>query len=588
LPVGFARSAAGEYAGNIFWVVAFSLITSWFVAVVFTPYLGVKLLPNIRPVPGGHHAIYATKNYERLRRIVRACVDHKWIVAGVTVVLFAAAFVGMAAVEKQFFPNSDRTELTIEVNLPTGTAFQVTEATVRRIEEAVRAEPEARTITSYVGQGLPRFMLSLDPELPDPAYAAIVVQTANDAARDTLKSKLRTMVDDGRFPEARVRVTQFVFGPPVRYPVLFRVVGSDLVKIRRIATEVRDVMADNANLRLVHLDWSDRTPNLHVALDQERLRLIGLTPKDAALQLATVLNGTPATQVREGLRIVDVLVRAPSAERHGLRDIDDVTLTTADGRSVPLSQVGHLDTRTENAVLKRYDRETYIAVEGDVVDGKQPPDVTAEILPKLEAIKARLPAGYRIDTGGSVEESKKADVALGAVFPLMLIVMLTVIMLQVRSFSMMGMVLLTAPLGLVGAVPTLLIFHQPFGFNAILGLIGLAGILMRNTLILVDQIHHDRVAGLSTHDAVVESTVRRARPVVLTAAAAMLAFIPLTHSTFWGSLAYVLVGGVGVGTLLTLLFLPALYAIWFRVPHASPATPTDQPAPSDLIERGVH
>ena len=588
LPVGFARSAAGEYAGNIFWVVAFSLITSWFVAVVFTPYLGVKLLPNIRPVPGGHHAIYATKNYERLRRIVRACVDHKWIVAGVTVVLFAAAFVGMAAVEKQFFPNSDRTELTIEVNLPTGTAFQVTEATVRRIEEAVRAEPEARTITSYVGQGLPRFMLSLDPELPDPAYAAIVVQTANDAARDTLKSKLRTMVDDGRFPEARVRVTQFVFGPPVRYPVLFRVVGSDLVEIRRIATEVRDVMADNANLRLVHLDWSDRTPNLHVALDQERLRLIGLTPKDAALQLATVFNGTPATQVREGQRIVDVLVRAPSAERHGLRDIDDVTLTTADGRSVPLSQVGHLDTRTENAVLKRYDRETYIAVEGDVVDGKQPPDVTAEILPKLEAIKARLPAGYRIDTGGSVEESKKADVALGAVFPLMLIVMLTVIMLQVRSFSMMGMVLLTAPLGLVGAVPTLLIFHQPFGFNAILGLIGLAGILMRNTLILVDQIHHDRVAGLSTHDAVVESTVRRARPVVLTAAAAMLAFIPLTHSTFWGSLAYVLVGGVGVGTLLTLLFLPALYAIWFRVPHASPATPTDQPAPSDLIERGVH
>jgi len=388
------------------------------------------------------------------------------------------------------------------------------------------------------------------------------------------------MVDDGRFPEARVRVTQFVFGPPVRYPVLFRVVGSDLVEIRRIATEVRDVMADNANLRLVHLDWSDRTPNLHVALDQERLRLIGLTPKDAALQLATVFNGTPATQVREGQRIVDVLVRAPSAERHGLRDIDDVTLTTADGRSVPLSQVGHLDTRTENAVLKRYDRETYIAVEGDVVDGKQPPDVTAEILPKLEAIKARLPAGYRIDTGGSVEESKKADVALGAVFPLMLIVMLTVIMLQVRSFSMMGMVLLTAPLGLVGAVPTLLIFHQPFGFNAILGLIGLAGILMRNTLILVDQIHHDRVAGLSTHDAVVESTVRRARPVVLTAAAAMLAFIPLTHSTFWGSLAYVLVGGVGVGTLLTLLFLPALYAIWFRVPHASPATPTDQPAPS--------
>ena len=347
----------------------------------------------------------------------------------------------------------------------------------------------------------------------------------NDAARDALKTKLRKTGTDGRFPEARVRVTQFIFGPPVRYPVLFRVVGPDLGEIRRIATEVRDVMAANPNLRVVHLDWGDRTPNLHVALDQEWLRLIGLTPKDAALQLATVLNGAPATQIREGLRIVVVLVRAPSAERYGLREIGDVTLTTADGRSVPLSRVGHLETRTENAVLKRYNRETYIAVEGDVVDGKPPPDITAQILLMLEPIKAKLPIGYRIDTGASVEESKKADVALAGVFPLMLVVTLTVIMLQVRSFSVMAMVFLTAPLSLVGAVPTLLIFHQPFGFNAILGLIGLAGILMRNTLILVDQIYHDREAGLSPYDAVVESTVRWARPVVLTAAAAMLAFI---------------------------------------------------------------
>lgn len=571
LPVGFARSTAGEYAGNIFWVVAFSLITSWFVAVLFTPYLGVKLLPQIKPIAGGHDAIYATKNYERLRRIVRFCVDHKWLAAGVTIALFAASVVGMKSVEKQFFPNSDRTELTIEVNLPVGSAFQVTEASVKRIEAAVRAEPEANRVTSYVGQGLPRFILSLDPELPDPAYAAIIVQTSNDAARDALKEKLRAMVADGRFPEARVRVTQFVFGPPVRFPVLFRVTGPDLGELRRIAGEVEAVMTANPNLRMVHSDWGDRTPNLHVVFDQERLRLIGLTPKDAALQLQTILNGTAATQVREGLRVVDVLVRAPEAERYGLREIGDITLTTAAGQPVPLSQVGHLETRSEDAVLKRYNRESYIAVEGDVVDGKQPPDVTAQILPLLEPIKAKLAEGYRIDTGGSVEESRKADVALSAVFPVMLIVTLTVIMLQVRSFSMMAMVFLTAPLGLVGAVPTLLFFHQPFGFNAILGLIGLSGILMRNTLILVDQIRHDREAGLAPYEAVVESTVRRARPVVLTAAAAMLAFIPLTHSTFWGSLAYVLIGGVGVGTLLTLLFLPALYAIWFRVPRAQRA-----------------
>ena len=409
------------------------------------------------------------------------------------------------------------------------------------------------------------------------------MQTPNDEARDSLKLKVRKMVAEGRFPEALVRVTQFVFGPPVHYPVLFRVVGPDLAEIRKIANQVRAVMAENPNLRLVHLDWGERTPNLHVVLDEERLSQIGLTPREAGLQLSTVLNGTPATQVREGLRVVDVLVRAPSTERYSLENIDDVTLTTSDGRSIPLSQVGHLESRTENAVLKRYNRENYISVEGDVVDGKQPPDITAEILPKLEPIKASLPPGYRIDTGGSVEESGKANAALAVVFPVMLILTLTVIMFQVRSFPTMFMVFLTAPLGLVGAVPTLLLFHQPFGFNAILGLIGLAGILMRNTLILVDQIHHDREAGLSLYDAIVESTVRRARPVVLTALAAMLAFIPLSFSTFWGSLAYVLIGGIGLGTVLTLLFLPALYAIWFRVPHAVRMTPTVPEVESGLV-----
>ena len=324
----------------------------------------------------------------------------------------------------------------------------------------------------------------------------------------------------------------------------------------------------NPNMRLVHLDWGDRTPSLHLALDQERLRLIGLTPKEAGEQLQSYLNGTPATQVRENLRTVDVLLRSPGPERRSLGEIGDLTLTTHDGRQVPVSQVGHLESRTEDAVLKRYNRETYIRVQGDVLDGKQPPDVHAQIFPELDAIKAKLPPGYRIDTAGAVEESAKAMNALVAVFPLMLIVTLTVIMLQVRSFTTMFMVFATAPLGLVGAVPTLLIFHQPFGFNAILGLIALSGILMRNTLILVDQIHHDRAAGLSDYEAIVESTVRRARPVILTAAAAMLAFIPLTHSVFWGALAYVLIGGVGVGTLLTLLFLPALYALWFRVGRA--------------------
>ncbi|MEE7505056.1 efflux RND transporter permease subunit [Methylobacterium mesophilicum] len=572
LPVGFAASTAGEYAGNIFWVVAFSLIVSWIVAVTFTPYLGVKLLPDIKTVAGGHAAIYATRNYERLRRVVRLSVDHKWIAAGITVALFASAAAGMGKVEKQFFPNSERSELIVEVTLPTGSAFATTEASVRKVEAAVRALPEAGEITSYIGQGMPRFVLSFDPELPDPAFAQIVVQTADARARDVLRGKVRRLVDEGLFPEARVRVLQIVFGPPVRFPVAFRVVGPDLNVIRGIAAEVRDVMMANPNMRLVHLDWGDRTPTLHLALDQERLRLIGLTPKEVGQQLQSYLNGTPATQVRENLRSVDVLLRSPGPERRSLGDIGDLTLATQDGRQVPLSQVAHLESRSEDAVLKRYNRETYIRVQGDVIDGKQPPDIHAQIVPELAAIKAKLPAGYRIDTAGSVEESEKAMTALVTVFPLMLIATLTVIMLQVRSFTTMIMVFATAPLGLVGAVPTLLVFHQPFGFNAILGLIALSGILMRNTLILVDQIHHDRAAGLSDYEAIVESTVRRARPVILTAAAAMLAFIPLTHSVFWGALAYVLIGGVGVGTLLTLLFLPALYALWFRVRRDARAT----------------
>ena len=565
LPVGFARSTAGEYAGNIFWVVAFALLTSWVVAVLFIPYMGVKMLPDIPVKAGGHDAIYNTPNYQRLRQLVRWCVDHKWLTAGVTVFVFALAGVGMGGVQKQFFPNSERPELTLEINLPPGSAFAATDATVRQIEAALRREPEAKIVSSYIGQGTPRFFLSVNPELPNPAFAQMIVLTAGPHERDVLKEKIRAMIAEGRFPQARVRVSQFLFGPPVPYPVLFRVAGPDLDQVRKIAEQVRAIMAQNSDMRDVHLDWGDRTPSVHLALDQERLRQVGLAPRDAANQLQALLNGIPSTQVREGLRTVDVVIRSPHAERTGLGDIRNLTLTTDSGASVPLSQVARLETRMEDSVLKRYDRETYIAVQGDIRDGTQPPDVTKAILPKLAQLKASLPAGYHIDTGGAVEESAKADMALAKLFPLMIILMLAVIMVQVRSFATMWMVFATAPLGLVGAVPTLLVFHQPFGFNAILGLIGLAGILMRNTLILVDQIQHDLAAGLTPYQAVIESTVRRARPVILTAVAAMLAFIPLTHSSFWGPLAYVLIGGVGVGTLLTLLFLPALYSLWFKV-----------------------
>jgi multidrug efflux pump subunit AcrB len=565
LPVGFARSTAGEYAGNIFWVVAFSLITSWIVAVTFTPYLGVKLLPDIKPVEGGHDAIYSTKNYQRFRRLVRTVVNRKWLTAIVTLGLFFSAVMGMGFLQKQFFPNSDRPEIILDVNLPPGSAYSTTENTVKRIEQTVMKDSLAKIVTSYIGQGMPRFILSTNPELQNPAYAQIIVLTEGPKQRNELKDRLQKTVANGAFPEARVRVSQFVFGPPVTYPVLFRVVGPDLKELRKIAGQVQNVMMENPNLLDVHLDWGERTPIERLVFDNDRLRLIGLTPQEAGLQLQSVLTGATATQMREGIRSVDVVLRSPYVERHTLKDVENITLLTKDGKTVPLLQVARLKVQMEDSLLKRYNRENYIAVQGDVVEGTQPPEVTMQVVPHLQEIIKSLPPGYRIDIGGSIEESEKANKALVKLFPAMLLLILTFIMFQVRSFSTMFMVFATAPLGLVGAVPTLLLFNQPFGFNAILGLIGLSGILMRNTLILVDQIHHDKMAGLSDYDAIVESTVRRARPVVLTALAAMLAFIPLTFSSFWGSLAYVLIGGVGVGTLLTLLFLPALYALWFRV-----------------------
>ncbi|MES2350970.1 MAG: efflux RND transporter permease subunit, partial [Pseudomonadota bacterium] len=426
----------------------------------------------------------------------------------------------------------------------------------------------------------------INPELPNPAYAQMIVLTENAHDRNALKVKVQKMIADGRFPQARVRAAQFVFGPPVTYPVLFRVSGPDLGQVRTIAEQVRAIMEKNPDTRDAHLDWGNLTPTEHLVLDQERLRQVGLNPRDAATQLQALLNGLPSTQIREGLRSVEVLIRSPRNEGKGLKDIANLTLTTAGGAAIPLSQVARIETRMEDAVLKRYNREPFIAVQADVRDGSQPPDVTNAILPQLASLKASLPAGYHIDTGGSVEESAKADAALAKLFPLMIILMLLVIMLQVRSFATMWMVFATAPLGLVGAVPTLLLFDKPFGFNAILGLIGLAGILMRNTLILVDQIQHDIAHGASKYEAVVESTVRRARPVILTAVAAMLAFIPLTHSSFWGPLAYVLIGGVGVGTVLTLLFLPALYSLWFKVSKHQPA-PEVHTEVLHLVEREI-
>jgi len=565
MPVGFAASGAGEYAGNIFWVVSFALLTSWFVACAFTPYIGVKLLPDIKPIKGGHAAIYLTPRYRRFRGWIARSVAHKKKVVFSVVALFVIAVFGLGFVKQQFFPVSDRTEVLIEVQMPEGTSIQSTSAAVAKVEAWLKTQPEAKLVTSYIGQGAPRFFLAMSPELPDPSFAKLVVLTPSEEARESLKLKVRKAAAEGLAPEARIRATQLVFGPYSPFPVAFRVMGPDQSKVRDIAEQVRQVMLNNTSMRQVNTDWGERVPTVHFVLDQDRLRAIGLTSTDASEQLQFLLTGVLVTQIREDIRSVDVIARSAGSNRLDPAKLNAFTLTGNAGQRVPLDQIGKVEVRMEDPILRRRDRTTTITVRGDIGEEFQPPEISLQVIKSIAPIIAGLPAGYRIETAAAIEEAGKANTALAAIFPIMLVLMMTVITFQVRSLSAMAMVLLTAPLALIGMVPTLLLFHQPFGFNAILGLIGLAGIIMRNTLILIGQIHNNERDGLSPYHAVVEATVQRSRPVILTALAAVLAFIPLTFSVFWGSLAFTLIGGTIGGTVLTLIFLPALYAIWFRI-----------------------
>lgn len=489
------------------------------------------------------------------------CVRNRWWVTGLVVAAFVLCGLGMGVVKKQFFPNSDRSELILEVYMPPGSAFKSTEAVAAQVEKALMEEPQTVMVDTYVGGGAPRFFLSLNPELPDPAFAKLIVQTADAHARDALKKRMGERIAAGEFPSARVRVTQLVFGPPVPFPVVFRVSGPDLNVLRGLSEDVRQVVAANKLTRDSFLDWGERASSYRLVLDQDRLRLLGFTPDGVKSQLNALLSGNPITEVREGNRTVSVVARSQGSQREDLGNLDNMTLTNSAGVSVPLAQVGHFQAVMEEPILKRRNRALTVEVRADIVDGTQPPDVEMAVYKDLQPLIAKLPAGYQIVIGGPVEESAKANVALAALFPIMILLTLTVIMFQVRSFGVMFMVFATAPLGLIGAVPTLLLFNQPFGFNAILGLIGIGGILMRNTLIFTDQIRQNQDHGMVIREAIIEATVRRARPVILTALAAALAFIPLTLSVFWSSLAYVLIGGVLVGTVLTLLFLPALCSL---------------------------
>jgi len=560
VPIGFAQSGVGEYAGNIFWVLAFSLLISWVVAVTFMPYLGVKLLPNYQKHDAA--SLYQTPIYTKLRAIITYCVRFRKTVILVTVAaLVMSAAVMAILVDKQFFPSSDRPEVLVSVYLPQGSSIKTTDATVQKLESALSELPEVKSLSSYIGAGAPRFFISANPEQPDPSFAKIIAIGDDAAGRDRIMAALKQRIANGEFPEARIRVTSLLFGPPVVWPVSFRVVGPDQQILRDIAYKVRDKIASNPHTVIPHLEWDERAPSFHLDMDLERLLLMGLTPNDVSQQLQFQLNGVEVAEVRQDIRSVQVVARS---SRDTILLPEQLEIKTQDGKKIPVRQLGKLTIQYEEPVIKRYNREPFLAVHADV-EGAQPPDVTKAIWDTMQQIRDDLPAGYRIDIGGSVEQSGKADQSIQKLQPLMLALMLIFIMLQMRSFSGTFMVFFTAPLGLIGAAVALFIFDQPFGFTALLGLIGLGGILMRNTMILTQQVQDNLEEGLAAGKAIIEATVSRARPLILTALAAIFAFIPLTFDLFWGPLAYVLIGGVMMGTFITLLFVPAMYALWFKV-----------------------
>jgi multidrug efflux pump subunit AcrB len=576
MPIGFAKSTTGEYAGGIFWIVGTAVLFSWLVSGLITPYLAVNMLPKDF---GKHHHggdPYGTPGYKRLRRWIDRAIERRWWVIGITVAALAAAVFGSRFVPQQFFPNSTRPELVVELRLKEGASFAATTEQVKKMEAILAKDEDVRFFTAYTGAGQPRFYLSLNPELPNPGYAVFIVMTKNQEARERLRSRLMAGVNE-QFPQVWVRVTRLELGPPVGFPVQFRVVGPDTQKVREIAREVEAVLASSPKVRDVQLDWNDPVRTLRVDLDQDKARALGLAPADVALATQIVMNGATLSHLREHEDLIDIVARAVPSERLDLDTLKDVNLYTRQGTVVPLSQVARVRYELEEPVLWRRNRDMAITVRADVKDGQQGVSVTQEIRPLLKPIEAKLPFGYRIDVGGAVEESDKANKALAAVAPVMLVTILAILMLQLQSFSLMTMVFLTAPLGLIGVVAALLLFQAPLGFVAILGIIALCGMIMRNSVILVDQIRTEMEAGRDPWHAVLEAAVKRTRPVVLTALATGLAMIPLAHSVFWGPMAIAIMGGLASGTVLTIFFVPALYAAWFRV-RRQPKSPASMAA----------
>jgi multidrug efflux pump subunit AcrB len=577
LPIGLARSAAGEYTFSMFSVNALALVISWVVAVSFTPYIGFVLL-KVQPHAGEGgankqgHDVFDTPAYNRFRRVVNWCVQFRMTTIALSLAVFALGVFGFKFIEKQFFPDSSRPELMVEMWLPEGTSFTANEALVKKFETWVRRQPELESVTSYVGTGSPRFYLPLDQIFPQSNVSQLVVLPRDAHARDALRGKIEAVFKSD-FPEVRGRVKLLPNGPPVPYPVQFQVAGPDIAVVRGVADQVKDILRANPNAVGVNDNWNESVKVLRLDLDQDKLRALGVTSQAVRRTVATVLSGTTIGQFRESNRLIDIVVRQPLDERSTMSALSNTNVATAAGRSVPLSQVARIGFVWEPGVVWREGREWAIMVQSDVVDGIQGPTVSGQVADKLAALRARLPAGYRITLEGAAADSSEAEASISANVPLVLFIVFTLLMLQLHSFSRSLLVFLTGPLGVAGAAMALLALGRPFGFVANLGVIALFGMIIRNSVILVDQIEKDIAAGAEPWDAIVESAVRRCRPILLTAAAAALAMIPLSRSVFWGPMAVAIMGGLVVATALTLLFLPALYAAWFRVKRPPGAQP---------------
>jgi multidrug efflux pump len=568
LPIGIAKSATGEYTFAIFGVTVLALVLSWLVSVYFVPYLGTVLLKVKPHTTGEPHESYDTAFYRGFRRAVNWSVTHRWITIGLMLLTFALGLAGMGRVQQQFFPDSSRPEVLLDTWLPEGSSLALNEQIAQRIEARLMQEPGVSTVSTWVGSGVPRFYLPMDAIFPQSNVSQFIILPKDLKTRESLRIALPALMAQ-EFPEVRSRVKILPNGPPVAYPVQFRVLGAEPAVLRQRADEVKALLRDNANMRGVNDNWNEFVKVLRLDVDQAKARALGVSSQSIAQASKVLLAGSTVGQFREGDQLIDIVLRQPADERQAITDIANAYLTTASGKSIPLTQIARPTFAWEPGVMWRDNRDYAITVQGDIVEGLQGATVTAQLLPALRKLEAAWAAqgqgGYRIEVAGAVEESSKGSASIAAGVPIMLFITFTLLMLQLHSFSRAMLVFLTGPLGIFGVASALLLSGRPFGFVALLGVIALMGMIQRNSVILIDQIEQDRASGVPAWDAIVESAVRRLRPIVLTAAAAVLAMIPLSRSVFWGPMAVAIMGGLIVATVLTLLALPAMYAAWFRV-----------------------